>query len=127
MSKHLVFIYGSLRQACEHSMSVRFPNSKFMGNATVNGLLFDLGAYPGLRSNKSDPKVVGEVYEVDDELLDELDRFEVSSNYLRKETVAQLGEQTKVCWVYEPDPEYYSLSKLITNGDWVEYARTKAE
>ncbi len=98
-----------------------------MGNATVNGSLFDLGPYPGLRSNESDPPVIGEIYEIDDELLSELDRFEASSNYLRKETVVSLGEQTKVCWVYEPDPEYYSLSKLIRGGDWVEYAKTKTD
>lgn len=125
MNKHLIFIYGSLRQGCERSMTMRFPNSKFLGNATAKGSLFDLGAYPGFISNESDSKVIGEVYEIDDELLTDLDQFEASSNYLRNETAVSLGHQTKVCWVYEPDPEYYSLSKLIRSGDWLKYATGK--
>lgn len=126
MSKHLIFIYGSLRQGCERSMSMRFPDSRFMGNATVNGSLFDLGSYPGLVSNESHSSVIGEVYAVDDGLLNELDEFEKSSNYLRKQTKVSMGGAREICWVYEPDPEYYSFSKLITNGDWVKYARAKA-
>ena len=126
MSKHLIFIYGSLRQGCECPMSMRFPTSKFLANATARGSLFDLGEYPGLVSNDSNSTVVGELYEVDDELLKELDQFEVSSNYLRKGTVAYLGEEAKACWVYEPDPAHYSFGELIEDGDWVEYARNRA-
>ena len=127
MSKHLIFIYGSLRRGCDGGMSMKFPGAKFMGDATVNGSLFDLGQYPGLRTNASDPVVIGEIFEVDDELLNELDVFEKSSNYLRKQTEVSIGEEKETCWVYEPDPEYYSLTELISNGDWVEYARTKGE
>jgi gamma-glutamylcyclotransferase (GGCT)/AIG2-like uncharacterized protein YtfP len=108
-------------------MSIRFPNSRYLGNATVNGSLFDLGQYPGLRTNVLEPPVIGEIYEVDDELLNELDEFEASSNYLRKRAEVLTGEHRKLCWVYEPDPEYYSFTKLIKQGDWVEYARMKGE
>jgi gamma-glutamylcyclotransferase (GGCT)/AIG2-like uncharacterized protein YtfP len=108
-------------------MLTRFPNSKFIGEATANGRLFDLGAYPGLVSGQSKTPVIGEVYEIDDQVLNEMDQFEASSNYLRKGTEVSLGDETRFCWVYEPDPEYYSFSKLITEGDWVEYAKGKAK
>ena len=108
-------------------MSVRFPDSKFIADAQVNGSLYDLGAYPGLRLNELSSSVIGEVYEVDDELLKQLDDFEASSNYLRKQVDISLDSGNRMCWVYEPDPEYYSLRTLIISGDWIEYARTKTD
>jgi gamma-glutamylcyclotransferase (GGCT)/AIG2-like uncharacterized protein YtfP len=108
-------------------MSIRFPRARFIAEAKVSGSLYDLGAYPGLLLNESNSLVTGEVYEVDDELLNELDDFEASSNYRRKLVEISLGADSKVCWVYEPDPEFYSLRTLIPSGDWMEYARTKTD
>lgn len=127
MNKHLVFVYGTLRRGGAGAMSIRFPNSKFIADAKVSGSLYDLGAYPGLILNESNSWVIGEVYEVDDEVLKELDDFEASSNYWRKQVETSLGTHRKVCWTYEPDPEFYSFRTLITSGDWIEYARTKTD
>lgn len=127
MNKHLVFVYGTLRRGSAGSMSQRFPNSKFIGEAKVTGSLYDLGAYPGLLLNESNSVVSGEVYEVDDEILNQLDDFEASSNYWRKQVEISLGAHRKACWIYEPDPEFYSLRTLITSGDWIQYARTKTD
>ncbi|HZI87203.1 MAG TPA: gamma-glutamylcyclotransferase family protein [Pyrinomonadaceae bacterium] len=127
MSTHFIFVYGSLRGGSARSMSARFPESKFIAGAKVNGCLYDLGAYPGLQLNNSNSMVVGEVYEVDDELLEQLDDFEASSNYLRKQVEITIGAQRRMCWTYEPDPEFYSLRTLITSGDWLEYTETKTD
>jgi gamma-glutamylcyclotransferase (GGCT)/AIG2-like uncharacterized protein YtfP len=127
MNKHLVFIYGSLRRGSAGAMSIRFPGSKFIAEAQVSGSLYDLGAYPGLLLNESNSNVIGEVYEVDDETLKRLDDFEVSSNYWRKQVEISLGDDRKMCWTYEPNPEFYSLRTLITSGDWIEYAKVKID
>ena len=127
MNKHLVFIYGSLRRGSARSMSVRFPTSRFIADAKINGSLYDLGAYPGLLVNESKSAVTGEVYEVDDETLNRLDDFESSSDYWRKQIEISLGAQTKMCWTYEPNPESYSLDRLIASGDWIEYTKTKTD
>ena len=127
MSKHCVFVYGSLRGGSARSMSIRFPESKFIAEAKVNGCLYDLGSYPGLQLNNSNSMVVGEVYEVDDELLEQLDEFEASTNYLRKQVEITTGAQRRMCWTYEPDPEFYSLCTLISSGDWLEYTETKPD
>lgn len=127
MNRHLVFVYGTLRRGTAHAMSVRFPNAKFIAAATVSGSLYDLGAYPGLLLNESNSLVSGEVYEVDDETLSKLDDFEASSNYLRKQVDISPGTHSIRCWVYEPDPEFYSPQALITSGDWIEYAKTKTD
>ena len=127
MNKHLVFVYGTLRRGGARSMSIRFPDSRFIADAKVSGSLYDLGAYPGLILNESNSLVVGEVYEVDDEILNELDDFEASSNYWRKQVEISLGTQRRICWAYEPNPEFYSPRTLITSGDWIEYAKSKTD
>jgi gamma-glutamylcyclotransferase (GGCT)/AIG2-like uncharacterized protein YtfP len=127
MNKHLVFVYGTLRRGGAGAMSIRFPNSKFISDAKVSGSLYDLGAYPGLLLNESNSIVSGEVYEVDDEMLKNLDDFESSSNYWRKQVEVSLGANRRKCWIYEPNPEYYSPRTLITSGDWIEYAKTKTD
>jgi gamma-glutamylcyclotransferase (GGCT)/AIG2-like uncharacterized protein YtfP len=127
VNKHLVFVYGTLRRGGAGAMSLRFPNSKFIADAKVSGSLYDLGAYPGLLLNESNSLVIGEVYEVDDEMLNKLDDFEASSNYLRKQVEISLGTERRMCWVYEPNPEFYSLRTLITSGDWIEYAKVKTD
>jgi gamma-glutamylcyclotransferase (GGCT)/AIG2-like uncharacterized protein YtfP len=106
-------------------MSIRFPKSRLIAEAKVNGRLYDLGPYPGLVSDESNSLVAGEVYEVDDELLNELDEFEASSNYVRKQVEIALGTQQTKCWTYEPDAEFYRFEKLIASGDWMEYAGMK--
>lgn len=125
MNKHLVFVYGTLRRGGAGAMSVRFPDAKFIADAKVSGSLYDLGAHPGLLLGESNSLVTGEVYEVDDELLKRLDEFEASSDYLRRQVEIPLGGHGKLCWTYEPNPEFYSLRKLITSGDWIEYAKTR--
>jgi gamma-glutamylcyclotransferase (GGCT)/AIG2-like uncharacterized protein YtfP len=125
MSKHLVFIYGSLRRGAARPMSTKFPKSKFVAEAKVNGSLYDLGAFPGLILNESNALVSGEVYEIDDVTLKLLDEFEASDNYCRKQVAISLGDNTSSGWTYEPDPKFYSLNTLINSGDWIEYARSK--
>lgn len=127
MNKHLVFVYGTLRRDGVNDMSVRFPDSKFIGDAKVSGSLYDFGAYPGLIVDESNSLVVGEVYEVDEETLKRLDEFETSSNYLRKQVEISFGNDKRMCWTYEPNPAFYSLRTLITSGDWIEYAKTKKD
>ena len=129
MNKHLVFVYGSLRRGSANAMSLRFPDAKFIADARVSGSLYDLGAYPGLLLNESNSSVVGEVYEVDDELLRKLDEFEASSDYCRKQVETSLDNQRVKCWIYVPEykPEFYSNRTLIESGDWIEHAKTKTD
>jgi len=125
MSKHLVFIYGSLRRGSERAMSITFPGARFIAEAKVNGSLYDFGAYPGLILDGSNSIVTGEAYEVDDQLLEELDDFEMSSNYHRQPVEISFGAEKRTGWTYEPNPEFYPLVTPVASGDWIEYSRTK--
>jgi gamma-glutamylcyclotransferase (GGCT)/AIG2-like uncharacterized protein YtfP len=127
MNTHFVFVYGTLRRGGIRALPRIFPDSEFVGAANVNGRLYDFGEYPGLILDESNSMVTGEVYEIDEETLKRLDEIEVSSNYLRKQTEITVNDREVTCWIYEPDPEFYSLSNVITSGDWIEYALTKTE
>ena len=110
-------------------MSIRFPNSKFIADAKVGGSLYDLGAYPGVLLSEANSSVIGEVYEVDDEILNKLDDIEASSDYVRTQVEVSLDTQGRRCWIYVPEgnPEFYLDRTLITSGDWAEYTRTKTD
>jgi gamma-glutamylcyclotransferase (GGCT)/AIG2-like uncharacterized protein YtfP len=127
MKTHLVFVYGTLRRGSARAMSIRFPKSRLVAEAKVSGSLYDLGAYPGLLLDESNSLVIGEVYEVDDEILNNLDDFESSSHYWRKQVKISIGTHIKKCWIYAPNPEAFSRHTLITSGDWIEYAKTKTD
>ena len=92
------------------------PFRGFPGCRPLRGLVVFRSAVPGvpLRSTPGFMKV-----------LNELDDIEASSYYSRKQIEISLGTHRKACWIYEPDPESYSLHTLIPSGDWIEYAKTK--
>ena len=125
MNKQFVFVYGTLRQRGVRAMPDILPEAKFIGQANVRGRLYDLGAYPGLLVDAAGSLVLGEVYEIDDDMLHKLDEIEAASFYWRKQVEVALANDSMTCWVYEPDAEFYLLRVLITSGDWIEYARTK--
>jgi gamma-glutamylcyclotransferase (GGCT)/AIG2-like uncharacterized protein YtfP len=128
VNKHLVFVYGTLRRGGVRAMPELFPGAKFVGEASVKGSLYDLGPHPFLlleESEGSGSSVVGELYEVDEGLLGELDEMEASADYLRRRAEVSLGERTLTCWTYAPDADSHPDRKLITSGDWIEYAGTK--
>jgi gamma-glutamylcyclotransferase (GGCT)/AIG2-like uncharacterized protein YtfP len=125
VNKHLVFVYGMLRQGGVREMPDIFPGAKFIGQANVSGSLYDLGAHPGLMVGESNSLVVGEVYEIDDEILRKLDEIEAASDYWRKQVEVSLDNQRMICWVYEPDSKFDPHHILITSGDWIEYAKMR--
>jgi gamma-glutamylaminecyclotransferase len=74
---NLVFVYGTLKRGGSNHFFLR--GQKFLGNVrTVAGFtLYSLGDYPGMVRALSDATgVTGELWQVDDTALAELDRLE---------------------------------------------------
>ena len=75
--KTLLFVYGTLKRGCRNHH--RLAAQRFVGAAHTAAvyLLYDLGGYPGIVPvSKTNEGVVGEIWEVDENCLRELDRFE---------------------------------------------------
>jgi gamma-glutamylcyclotransferase (GGCT)/AIG2-like uncharacterized protein YtfP len=88
--KTLLFVYGTLKRGC--SNHAQMDGQEFVGLArTVPGFtLYDLGGYPAIVTAPDDRTgVVGEVWCVDAEGLQRLDRFEgVHEGLYRREQIA---------------------------------------
>lgn len=74
-----VFVYGTLKKGYPMGDWLN-ANAEFIGHAITPGLLYDLGAFPGLKfssSNHDVGKVHGQVFKVSDQkVLDRMDMYE---------------------------------------------------
>jgi gamma-glutamylcyclotransferase (GGCT)/AIG2-like uncharacterized protein YtfP len=120
----LFFIYGTLRKGgrAHHFMD----GAKFVGMGSVEGSIFHVDQYPGLVIDDGG-RVIGEVYEVGDSMVPELDRyegcFESPPHYARVSIEVLLDEGRRV------DAQVYEFLQLadsherIDSGDWFEWLR----
>lgn len=134
-----VFVYGTLRRGQERDITRLQPAPRWVGYARVPGVLYHLGAYPGVVLG-APGWVQGEVYEISPELERQLDEIEEvwpqqSGEYCKREMVVRLEgvagrgqcepggqscEMTEeiVCIVYEIAPERIGGMPVISGGDW---------
>jgi gamma-glutamylcyclotransferase (GGCT)/AIG2-like uncharacterized protein YtfP len=73
-----LFVYGTLRRISPNPMACFLAErARFVGEATVRGVLYNLGRFPGMTETTSKERVFGDVYELTDEdTISELDRYE---------------------------------------------------
>ncbi|MED0948833.1 gamma-glutamylcyclotransferase [Bacillus mobilis] len=122
-----VFVYGTLRK--EQS------NAHFMQGAIciadgawMYGKLFDTNeGYPAMICSNED-KVYGEVYEVNDDVLQKIDELEEytghaeSDLYDRITKTIYLADREIRAFVYVAQDKEM-LKEFIVSGDWVEYQK----
>jgi gamma-glutamylcyclotransferase (GGCT)/AIG2-like uncharacterized protein YtfP len=116
---HKVFTYGTLRKGCSRNYVLK--DSSFLGEATTAAKysLYSLGSFPALTVDGK-TSVLGELYEVSDEVLDLLDRIEGHPNfYTRSMVEISNGEEV---YAYFLDGEFDNCS-FIESGDWVSYIK----
>lgn len=64
-----IFVYGSLRsgfKSAAYDYITKYFN--LVGNATVKGILYDMGNYPVAVETNEDKFIVGELYKINDEM-----------------------------------------------------------
>lgn len=109
---HLVFVYGTLRQG--------EANHHYLAESQLLGLfdtqpeyaLHDLGPYPGLIAGQQ--SIHGEVYQMDDATLAQLDTLEDVPVEYRRETI---DTPYGLAWIYIYQ-DASRLDTLIESGDW---------
>jgi len=120
---HRLFVYGALRRGASNDW--RMKDASWLGPATVPETLIAIDWYPGLVLT-GETQVKGEVYEIDDALLAELDAFEgIGKNaddhpgeYHRIRATVDLAAGPEEVWIYEwlGGLEGYST---VESGDWL--------
>jgi gamma-glutamylcyclotransferase (GGCT)/AIG2-like uncharacterized protein YtfP len=121
-----LFVYGTLRPDAGGTMGARersrlAAEARYLGPASTDGVLLDLGAYPGLTDGCG--LVHGGLYTLacPDVTLAWLDAYEDidGGEYVRRErTVMIAGGATLVAWVYVHIPRMPS-HPIIASGDWL--------
>ena len=127
-----LFVYGTLRQACRHPLHTWIAqHSRFLGPATFQGKLFNLGTYPGMiPSREPGDRVRGEVYllheaERDLKYVDDYEGFRgIRPLYCRELRPVILADGRKLdAWLYLYNRPVAGLTE-ISSGDYVEYIRS---
>ena len=121
--KRCVFVYGTLREGQERDINRLKPAPVFLSNGQINGILYDLGSYPGVRLGGV-RWVKGEVYHIIPELERQLDEIEEvwpnqTGEYARCEVLVQCAGQEVNCLVYEVAWQRTQGRAVISSGDWV--------
>jgi len=123
-----VFVYGSLLSGFSNHGLLK--TATFLGPAkTPKGFaMLDLGYFPGvIPSDIHETPIFGEVYEVDDETLQRLDRLEgyhkeepTSGLYRKMDIDTEFGKAT--IYIYN---NHYGRGGIVENGDWRSYYPNK--
>ena len=110
-----IFTYGTLLTGEPNHPVLR--GSRCLGAAYTppRFTLVDLGAYPGLLAQGTS-NVVGELFEVDAEVLDALDRLEGHPTYYTRGPIILVGWQRAETYFF-PTPRVAGRP-IIDSGDW---------
>lgn len=135
MNNELIFVYGTLRQGTASPMEKLLErHCTFFAEAFLQGILYDLGGYPGvIESIHPTDKVLGELYQVERgyKLWPQLDHYEQCTidfpephEYVRTQRSVFLanGEQVQA-WVYLFNWHAGDLKK-IASGDYFSYLKS---
>ena len=126
-----VFVYGTLRRGDVRDITHLQPPPVFVGMASVQGVLYNLGDYPGLLLG-GEGRVTGEVYAITAALEQQLDSIEQvwpqpTGEYNKREVEVQLRQHPNheapeavgvFCLLYEIDPARARGRPVILGGDW---------
>ena len=132
-----LFVYGSLRSGF-HSPVYEYISRffKFIGEAKVQGKLFDMGSYPAGVPTTEDSLIIGELYQAKNEhefswAIGQLDDYEgvtVEADemqlYRREVTPVFINNQTTNAWIYWFNGSI-AEKKEILSGDMLEYLNSK--
>ena len=125
--EHHVFVYGTLRRGGRNDINRLAPAPVFVGEASVRGLLYPLGWYPGLvLGGPGAVDVAGEVYRIAPALQARLDAIEgivpgPDSEYFKREVAVAVRGRTLACLVYEINAARVRGLAPIGHGDWTRF------
>lgn len=120
-----VFVYGTLRRGGRNDINRLRPAPEYVGMGEVQGVLYHLDWYPGLRLGGEEAvTVVGEIYRITPALeavLDEIEEIEpgAGSEYFKREVAVTTMAGDIHCLVYEINPARVADRQPMGHGDWI--------
>lgn len=101
-----IFTYGTLKRGYRNHKYIE--KAKFISDASIEGFyMFDLGRYPGIYEGAG--IIYGEIYEIDDEMLKEMDLLEEEGSlYIRK----SIRVNDLDAWIYVYNKKVDNIIKI---------------
>lgn len=121
MLNNSVFVYGSLLP-CLHNHNYLLDGKLRRDNATLeNYALYDTGSgYPCILP-KEGGKVLGQVWDVDDETLESLDVLEGVPFLYTRNLCPVLKDEGRDCWTYVWARSSCGTMPIIKHGSWMDH------
>jgi gamma-glutamylcyclotransferase (GGCT)/AIG2-like uncharacterized protein YtfP len=141
-----VFVYGTLLRGEANDIvlaaqrhGIAAPHR--LGPATVRGVLYDFGSYPGLVPDRHGAAVRGDVYRIDAALVPVLDEIEEvypgqEGLFVQRRIGVEIDGQGRAggagpisrydCLFYPVTPAATVGLPVIASGDWSAYRRARA-
>lgn len=130
-----VFVYGTLRAGEPNDIrhaaaSNGLTEPRLIGVTAVRGRLYDFGNYPGLVLDEAGGPVIGDIYEIDSELVAVLDEIEraypgIDGLFVGREITFDVAGEQVMCLYYPVAESAIQGKPQITSGDWVAYRRSR--
>lgn len=124
---NLLFVYGSLMRGMERAAFMGSTDkARFLAPGSVTGVLYDTGAFPGMKEENNASLVHGELYELFDPItfFETLDLIEgywpeqpERSLFVRKRVVAHTAAGEQTAWAYILN-QALADAKPILSGDY---------
>lgn len=121
-----LFVYGTLRKGFSRHHHLK-DCTRYLGDGTIRGILYDLGEYPGAVPRAISKTVKGEIYELYDPAaqLKQLDAIEdydpdapEQSLFVRKLITVHVADGKKIeAWAYFLSQKP-SRARVISSGDY---------
>lgn len=113
--QHLIFAYGSLRQGHGNHHLLEGAYYYGTGRTLNNYAMYMVSGYPYVTSSEARYPITGELYGVDEDTLEKLDKMEGHPRYyVRKETAVLIKGEPFSAWMYIRDPQ----GILMVSGDY---------
>ena len=117
-----VFTYGTLLSGESNHRVLRGSRCLGAERTPPRFRLVDLGAYPGMLAD-GNTSVVGELYEVNDDVLAALDRLEGHPRYYLRAPIVLAGWQRAETYFF---PAAHAAGHdVIESGDWRSWNKAK--
>jgi gamma-glutamylcyclotransferase (GGCT)/AIG2-like uncharacterized protein YtfP len=121
VSMRRIFVCGSLRKGEVNHCRFKGFGDRLLATGTIASVLLrNLGEYPALvPSASASDVVVGEVYEVPDDLADVIDAWEREAGYqVGPVRVATAGGEVEARAYFHADPDAIAERPVVEGGDW---------
>ncbi len=137
-----LFVYGTLRAGAQNAIDRLKPAPDYIGKASLAGILYDFGPYPGLllaevitarsselksmTANRVPQAIQGEVWRISASLEKVLDEIEAAfpseaDEFLKHYCEIPIAGTNQRCLVYVINPVYLKGKPIIESGDWLKH------